>query len=115
VKRQRYRVVKEHRASFPYAMLASEGDEVTVGREDPEMPGWYWCKDGRGIEMWVPSTHLAIDGKKGKFTQDYNSTELDAAVGETVQRLGESLGWIECLNGQWRYGWIPLPKLEHLD
>lgn len=112
MKRSRYRVVVEHRASFDYAMVAAEGDEVSVGREDPEMPGWYWCEDAEGIEMWVPSTHITVEGNRAKFMLDYNSVELDATVGETVQCLGESLGWMECLNRQWRYGWIPRSKLE---
>ena len=112
MKRPRYRVVKEHRASFPYAMLAAEGDEVSIGREDPDMPGWFWCKDGKGVEAWMPKTHISIEGTRGRITQDYNSAELDAGVGETVQYLGESLGWVECLDSRWRYGWIPADKLE---
>ncbi len=112
--RPKYRVVKEHKASFTYAMLASEGDVVTIGKEDPEMPGWFWCKDTKGVEMWVPYTHLAIVGKKARFTQDYNSSELNASVGDCVQFLGETLGWAECLDSQWRYGWIPTSKLSLL-
>ena len=77
MKRQKYRVKGDHKASFNYAMVAAEGDEVTVGREDPEMPGWFWCKDANGVEMWVPSTHLAINGIRGVFNQNYNSVELD--------------------------------------
>jgi len=111
MKRPKYRVVKEHKSSFTYAMLASEGDVVSVGKEDPEISGWFWCRDARGVEMWVPNTHVVIEGRRAKFTQDYNSTELDVAVGESVQHLGESLGWAECLNKEWRYGWIPRDKL----
>lgn len=114
MKRPRYRVTKEHKASFTYALIAVEGDEVTVGREDPEMPGWFWCKNKKGVEMWVPRTHLRIEGQLGHFTQDYNSTELDAKMGESVQVLGETMGWAECLDDEWRYGWIPLTKLERL-
>jgi hypothetical protein len=111
MKRPMYRVAGEHRASFAYAMVAAEGDEVSVGREDPEMPGWFWCKDDKGVEMWVPSTHLKIKGSRGVFNQPYNSVELNVALGDVVQFLGETLGWAECLDGAWRYGWIPLSKL----
>ena len=114
MKRAKYRVAKEHKASFGYAMKAVEGDVVHIGREDPEMPGWFWCKDAKGVEMWVPQTQLAIKGAEGRFTRDYNSTELSVSVGETVQILGKTLGWAECLDGEWRYGWIPLNKLEKL-
>ena len=111
MKRPTYRVIKAHKASFTYAMLAAEGSEVSVGREDPEMPGWYWCKDAKGVEMWVPSTHMDIAGDKAVFNQPYNSVELDVAVGDVVQYLGEALGWAECLDGGWRYGWVPSNKL----
>lgn len=112
--RDKYRVVKAHEASFPYAMVAGEGDVVTVGKEDPEMPGWFWCKDANGVEAWIPRTHIDIEDGRGVLNQDYNSIELDAQPGETVQFLGESLGWVECLNREWKYGWIPRDKLERI-
>ena len=115
MKRLKYRVIKEHKSSYPYFLLATEGDEVSVGKEDPEMPGWYWCKDKKGVEAWVPTTHLDIDGVRGRITKDYNSAELDVSIGETVQCLGESHGWIECLNSRWKYGWIPVEKLEPVN
>jgi hypothetical protein len=95
-------------------MLASEGDEISVGKEDPEMPGWFWCADAKGIEMWVPITYITIEGKKAKFTQDYCSREIEVELGETVQYLGETLGWTECLDSAWKYGWIPSDKLTSI-
>ncbi len=113
--RQKYRVTNEHKASFSYSMKAIEGDQVDVGREDPEMPGWFWCKDSKGVEMWVPSTHLKINQALGIFNQDYNSVELNAKVGDIVQYIGEALGWVECLDNMWRYGWIPKDKLVSIN
>lgn len=111
MRRPKYRVVEEHRASFPNAMMAVESDVVTVGREDPEMPGWHWCRDRNGVDAWVPESHISIQDDKGVFTQDYNSVELNARKGEIIQYLGETLGWVECLNSEWRYGWIPRKKV----
>jgi hypothetical protein len=110
--RPRLRVVEPHTASFDYSMHARVGDVVAVGREDPDMPGWLWCRDGAGVEAWVPRTHLRVEGRRGVFTDDYNSAELSVAAGEVVQCLGEALGWVECLDGEWRYGWVPRCKLE---
>jgi len=28
-----------------------------------------------------------------------------------IQYIGEALGWVECLDSAWRYGWVPLDKL----
>ena len=110
--RQLYRVTKEHKASFDYAFIAERGEPVSVGREDPEMPGWFWCKNAGGLEAWIPRTHIDILGEIAVFNQPYNSSEHDAKPGEIIQYLGESFGWIECLNEEWRYGWIPAPKLK---
>ena len=112
--RQLYRVIEEHVASFDYAFTVEKDESVSVGREDPEMPGWYWCKNAAGLEAWIPSTHVDIKDEAAVFNQPYNSTEHDAKPGDIVQYLGESLGWIECLNKEWGYGWIPSPKLEKI-
>ena len=61
--------------------------------------------------MWVPTSHISIKDGEGVFTQDYNSMELNAREGEFVQYLGETLGWVECLNCEGRYGWIPRSKV----
>ena len=111
MRRPLYRVAKEHKASFTYALVAAEEDVVSVGGEDPEMPGWFWCRDVKGVEMWVPSTYISVEGARGVFNQPYNSVELNVAVCDVVQFLGETLGWAECLDGEWRYGWVPLSKL----
>ena len=112
--RQLYRVIEEHEASFDYAFIAGKGESVSVGKEDHEMPGWFWCKNAAGLEAWIPSTHVDINDKTAVFNQPYNSTEHDAKPGDIVQCLGEYLGWIECLNNKWGYGWIPSPKLEKI-
>ena len=110
--RELYRVSKEHEASFDYAFIAEKGDKISVGKEDNEMPGWLWCKNSTGLEAWIPNTHIDIDGKTAIFNQPYNSVELNAKAGEVVQYLGESLGWTECFNKEWKYGWIPSSKVE---
>jgi len=112
MKRPLYRVMNEHRASYDYAMGAAEGDLVSIGREDPEMPGWFWCRDADGVEMWVPSTYIDVEEARGIFNQPYNSVELNVKVGDLIQFLGEALGWAECLDGEWRYGWVPYDKLS---
>ncbi len=112
--RQLYRVVEAHKASFDYYVTAETGEEVSVGREDDEMPKWFWCKNSRGEEMWVPKTHIEINGDKAVFIQPYNTFEHNVEPGDVVQYIGESLGWIECLDKNWKYGWIPTPKLEKI-
>ena len=110
--RELFRVIEEHKASFDYAFISGKGESVSVGKEDHEMPGWFWCKNATGLEAWIPNTHIDITDETAVFNQPYNSVEHNARPGEIVQCLGESLGWVECLNEKWVYGWIPAPKLE---
>jgi hypothetical protein len=112
--RQLFRVTQEHKASYSYSLIAETGDEAKVGNEDPEMPGWYWCTDVKGVNAWVPKTYLEIYGDTAVFNQPYNSVEHNAQPGEIMQYLGEALGWVECLNKEWKYGWIPAEKLEKI-
>jgi hypothetical protein len=112
--RQLYKIVEEHKATFDYAVLADIGEMVSVGREDTDVPGWLWCKNEAGLEAWIPETHIDIEGETAVFNQPYNSIEHTIKVGEKVQYLGESLGWIECLNHEWKYGWIPTSKLKKI-
>ena len=111
MQRPLYKVIKEHKASFPYAMIAKIGDKVIVNKEDSEMPGWYWCRDEDNVEAWVPKTHINIEESFATFNQPYNSIELTVKPGDLVQYLGEALSWTECLNEDWKYGWIPSNKL----
>ena len=112
--RQLYRVTEEHKATFDYSFTALKGEAITLGKEDHEMPKWFWCKNKDGLGAWIPETHIEIEGKTAVFNQPYNSQEHNAKPEEIVQYLGESLGWIECLNSEWKYGWIPTPKLKKM-
>ncbi len=114
MQRPLYRVTKMHKASFSEALMAEKGDRVRVGREDPEMPGWYWCRDKKDREAWIPETYLDFNGEEAVFKQPYNSIEHTVDLGEIVQYLGESLCWTECLDNEWKYGWIPSHKLEKI-
>lgn len=112
--RELYKVTKEHKASSQKAMILNKGDKVKVSREDPEMPGWYWCTDSGGIEAWVPNTVLIIEKGYATLNQPYNSIEHTVKPGEIIQYLDETLSWVECLNKEWRYGWVPRDKVEKI-
>jgi len=61
------RVNKAYKASFDYVVF-KKGDKVKVGREDPKMPGWYWCEDKDGVWSWIPEEYLDRDGTEGTIT-----------------------------------------------
>ena len=42
------RVTLAYEVQYPDPLRVSAGDPVSVGREDPEFPGWKWCKGPEG-------------------------------------------------------------------
>ncbi len=105
------RVVKPHEASFDYSVVFKRGDEVKVGREDPEIPGWYWCENHEGVWSWIPEEYLSIDGEEGTITTDYDTRELTVEPGEVFEHVAEMKYWTLCRDRD-REGWIPTENLE---
>ena len=106
------RVVKPHKASFDYSVAFEKGDRVKVGREDPEMPGWWWCENEDGVWSWVPEEYLERRGRDGVITHRYETGELTVDEGDTLEYVTEVHLWTLC--GAWdgRVGWVPTANLE---
>jgi len=105
------KVTKPHKASFDYNVVFKRGDKVKVGREDPEMPGWYWCENNEGVWSWIPDDYLSIHGEEGTITTDYDTRELTVEPGEVFEYITEVKYWTFCRDGE-REGWIPTENLE---
>jgi hypothetical protein len=109
------RVRKVHEASFDYSIVFKKGDKVKVGREDPEMPGWYWCEDKDGIRSWIPEEYLDRDGTNGIITHDYDTTELTVEVGYVLEYVAEVKFWTLCRTHGRKEGWVPTANLERVE
>jgi len=105
-------VVKPHRASFDYSVAFSRGDRVEVGREDPEMPGWYWSRDARGVYSWVPEEYLERHGDEGVITEAYDTLELTVEPGQLLEYVTEVKYWTLCRAGGGKVGWVPTANLK---
>ncbi len=110
----RLRVTAPHKASFDYSVVFEKGDKVKVGKEDPEMPGWFWCENKDGVWSWVPREYLTRKGSEGTITQSYDTTELTVAVGETLEYLREVGFWTFCRARDGKKGWVPTKNLERI-
>ena len=108
------RVRKAHKASFDYSVVFRKGDKVKIGREDPEMPGWYWCEDKDGVWSWIPEEYLDRDGAKGRVTHDYDTTELTVKVGDILEYVTDVKFWTLCRAHDDREGWVPTAKLTRM-
>ena len=105
-------VTAAHRANYRDPLRLKAGDKVTVGKRDPEWPGWIWTTAASGKSGWAPEELLAVSGTVAVARSDYEATELDTEVGEVVRVIFEMLGWAWVKNAARREGWVPLKTLR---
>jgi len=108
-------VVKAHKASFDYSVVFKKGDKVKIGREDPEMPGWFWCENEACVWSWVPEEYLDRHNKEGTIIHDYDTTELTAAIGDLLEYVTEVRFWTLCRDPYGKKGWVPSRNLKQVS
>jgi SH3-like domain-containing protein len=105
------RVARDYTTQYLDPITVRAGDQVQVGRDDPEFPGWRWCTAPDGRAGWVPEDLLRRDGATAIVARDYTARELDVRAGLEVT-LGEAMhGWAWATDADERSGWIPLSCL----
>ena len=109
------RVIKQHKASFDYNVEFRKGDSVIVGKEDTEMPGWFWCENHEGVWSWIPIDYLEIVGSKGTLTRDYDTLELSVEVDEILDYITSVKYWTLCRTSDGNKGWVPTKNLEKVQ
>jgi hypothetical protein len=89
-------------------LVLEPGDIVQVGERDTEWPAFVFVTALHG-SGWVPARHIDIDGSVGVVRAAYDTTELPAASGESVEVVEDDpeSGWSWCRNADGREGWIP--------
>jgi hypothetical protein len=108
-----YRVIKSYTAVYPDPITVRAGDEIMVGEEDTEFPGWVWCSDQNGKSGWLPLDCIEhIKRNSGAAKYDYSAIELNAGTGEKLKSNELKNGWAWCVNESGQSGWIPLDHLE---
>ena len=112
ITRTTYRVLYDYQISYPDPLVVRAGDELIVGKEDPEYPGWIWCTDSNGKGGWVPDDCIELAVENARARYDYAATELAATMGEELVMSKQKSGWAWCTNGNGESGWLPLANLE---
>lgn len=107
-----YRVISEHRASYPYSVELKVREKVAV--TEKEESGWVWCICKDKLGAWVPKGYLTRQGDKGIALFEYNSAELNAKVSDRLSCSREADGWLWCVNQDGERGWVPKAKLRKL-
>jgi len=104
----RYVLTADHEIPDRAPLVIKPGDVVQVGDRDTEWPAFVFVTASRGTG-WVPGRHLDIDGSVGTCRVAYDTTELPAVAGESVDVIEDDAesGWSWCRNAGGREGWIP--------
>ncbi len=113
-KEETYRVIAPYQVAYPDPIVVSAGDEIIVGEEDAEYPGWVWCTNAGGKSGWLPLNCIERSGEANEARYDYSAVELSAEVGEELKASRQESGWAWCVNKNNRGGWIPLANLEKI-
>src|SRR5689334_18059021 len=102
-------IVREYRAQYTDPIDAASGTILHVGRQDAEMPGWWWCTAPDDRSGWVPQELLdrTIGGARAALLRAYTARELTVERGETVAVEDERRGWIFVRNAAGASGWVP--------
>ncbi|WP_210470101.1 hypothetical protein [Vibrio crassostreae] len=114
----RYIVRKEYSDAPKSAIKLAVGEELQFIEEsnpDGDWPNWIFCK-GADKEGWVPKQILQIEGSKVICLKDYNATEHNLQIGETLSADESLNGWIYGIKEGFpeTIGWAPLNCLEKL-
>lgn len=111
---QKARTTLGYRPQYPDPITVSAGEQVHVGRDDGEFPGWKWCtaSDGRG--GWVPVELLSQEGNNATVLEDYSAQELAIKCGEEVIVEVARHQWLLVRNARQERGWIPASHIEFL-
>jgi len=101
--------IKEHKSNYPNPLEFRLHDQLEVGSEDVEHPGWIWVWTPDGNEGWAPKEYIEfIEGfKRGTAKSDYCARELDVKVGDRLQIENTLCGWHYVTNAQRENGWVP--------
>ena len=111
------RVLQKHESTYPNPIEFVEGDNLALGKIDPDYPGWIQVTTRDGNTGWAPLKYIArdTDMELGKAITHYTAVELDVAPGEGLDVIKELDGWYWCRNELNRLGWVPVAIGEVAD
>jgi len=108
-------VVRDYAAQYADPIVVACGASVVVERDDPEFPGWWWCRAGDGRAGWVPQEFLdapVAPGVPSRLRVDYAATEITVSAGTMLDVLEERSHWVRARTLDGRVGWLPLAHVR---
>jgi hypothetical protein len=102
------RVNRDYRVVYATPIEFAKGDELMLGHEDAEYPGWVWVRTPSGNEGWGPLAWIETIGSGlGRALRQYSAVELEVGAGEEVEVMQSLSGWLWVRNHVGYQGWIP--------
>ena len=101
------RVIADYQAAYPHPLTMHIGQELTLGKTDPQWPGWIWCTDANGTSAWVPQTYVQAHNTRVTALRNYTSKELCVHAGEWLTLYQSESGWFWATNAEGESGWVP--------
>jgi SH3-like domain-containing protein len=111
---QKASIIRGYSPQYADPIHVAAGERVFVGREDPEFPGWKWCRGPDGREGWVPVELLSDTTGDARVLSDYSARELAVMPGEEVAVEDARHDWLLARNKKGKRGWIPASHAELL-
>jgi len=100
-------IIKPYTAQYPDPISFDAGATVHVEREDPEYPGWFWCRASSGKAGWVHRSFLADCRDTTTGSRAYSARELTVAGGESGTAIHRLDGWVYVRLATGPEGWLP--------
>lgn len=118
-----YKCIQEHRTEYPDPIDLTKGEVVKLGNNAPEenWKTWIWVSKNNGKGGWVPEQLIQLiesqeEEKKGLILGDYSSKELNADLGDRLEKVKAMNGWTWVRNVNTNQeGWIPDEKIMRID
>lgn len=107
-------IIKRHKTDFPNPLVLKKGESLEIKPKKTNYEGWLWCRSTEKKSGWVPENFTEKTEDGYRMINDYDATELSVSVGENLTVLAEESGWVWCLNGNNKKGWVPLENVRKL-
>ena len=105
-------VLKTYTSSNPDPIEFNQGALLTLGKRDPQWPGWIWCTNAAGKSGWVPEKYLLLQNQTALALLNYCARELSVDLNTILNVFDEESGWywVETMDGE--TGWVPADQLR---
>jgi hypothetical protein len=106
------KVIKPYTAQYPDPISFEAGATVHVEHDDPEWPGWFWCRVASGKVGWVHRSFLETCSGATAALRAYSARELTVVGREQGVAIYQLDGWVYIRLDTGIEGWLPQDNVQ---